>query len=219
MSEAPASSESLPQYRSRLRLPWLLHRRASELIGDGSVQHKTVRFGNLEPTHITLVKRSILPSLVVLTLALCMHLDRQHWSLESLRSGARRLSYRGPDLRPAEPQPRRDGSRLQEGLADAPRMELRGGDPDVPVALVQAHAGLPSKRDSELVSPDARGAAPRRLVERTARQMVRLRARPDPALHHHRRERPRFRARAPHRSNVVAAGLSTGSSITEAPSA
>ena len=83
MSEAPASSESLPQYRSRLRLPWLLHRRASELIGDGSVQHKTVRFGNLEPTYITLVKRSILPSLVVLTLALCMHLDGQHWSLES----------------------------------------------------------------------------------------------------------------------------------------
>ena len=83
MSEAPASSESLPQYRSRLRLPWLLHRRASELIGDGSVQHKTVRFGNLEPTHITLVKRSILPSLVVLTLALCMHLDGRHWSLES----------------------------------------------------------------------------------------------------------------------------------------
>src|SRR5450631_3642796 len=83
MPEAPASSGSLPRYR--LRLPWL-NRRASALICNGSVQNKIVRFGNLEPAHVTLAKQCILPLLVSLTLALCMHagghpLSREFYAL------------------------------------------------------------------------------------------------------------------------------------------
>lgn len=81
MAEAPASSGSLPPYRFRIRLPWL-REEASELICNGSIQNKNVRFGNLEPAHVTLAKRSILPSLAVLTLTLCMRFQGQAFSRE-----------------------------------------------------------------------------------------------------------------------------------------
>jgi putative colanic acid biosysnthesis UDP-glucose lipid carrier transferase len=81
MPEVPASSGSLPHYRLRVRLPWL-SRRASALICNGSVQNKIVRFGSLEPAHVTLAKQCILPSLVVLTLALCMRAGGQSLSRE-----------------------------------------------------------------------------------------------------------------------------------------
>ena len=85
MHKVPASDESLPPHRLRVRLPWL-NRRASALICNGSVQYKIARFRNLEPAHVTLAKQRILPLLSVLTLALCMHagelsLSREFYAL------------------------------------------------------------------------------------------------------------------------------------------
>ncbi len=80
MPEAPASSESLPQERLQ-RLPWL-NRRASAPPGNGSVQNKIVRFGSLEPAHVTLASRSMLPAVAVLTLAGCMFVAGYPWSRE-----------------------------------------------------------------------------------------------------------------------------------------
>ena len=48
----------------------------SSLLCNGSVQNKTVRFGSLEPAHLTLLKHSTLPLVSVLTLAICMLLGR-----------------------------------------------------------------------------------------------------------------------------------------------
>jgi putative colanic acid biosysnthesis UDP-glucose lipid carrier transferase len=50
------------------------------LLGNGSVQTKAVRFGSLEPAHLTLVKRYTLPLASVLTLAGCTLLGRQSLS-------------------------------------------------------------------------------------------------------------------------------------------
>src|SRR5271166_4744446 len=87
MPEAPASTESLQEdgFRFAARVPWL-NRRASALLCNGSVQNKSVRFGSLEPAHVTLAKQCILPSLVVLTLALCIRagghaLSREFYAL------------------------------------------------------------------------------------------------------------------------------------------
>jgi putative colanic acid biosynthesis UDP-glucose lipid carrier transferase len=74
MPESPASTGSLSQ--DRLRMPWP-NRQASALLCDGSVQTKVVRFGSMEPAHVTLAKRSILPSLVVFTLAICVRFGGQ----------------------------------------------------------------------------------------------------------------------------------------------
>jgi putative colanic acid biosysnthesis UDP-glucose lipid carrier transferase len=64
-----------------LRLPWF-KRRTSALLGNGSIQNKAVRFGTLEPGHITLAKRSGLPLLAVLVLALVMQIFGQPWPRE-----------------------------------------------------------------------------------------------------------------------------------------
>jgi putative colanic acid biosynthesis UDP-glucose lipid carrier transferase len=64
-----------------LRLQWF-KRRTSALLGNGSIQNKAVRFGTLEPAHITLVKRSGLPLLAVLVLALLMEISGRPWPRE-----------------------------------------------------------------------------------------------------------------------------------------
>ena len=76
MSDIPTGAERLsrdhlspdpPRFRSAS-----FRRPASSLLCNGSMQNKAVRFGNLDPAHVALVKRSILPAVVVLTLAICM---------------------------------------------------------------------------------------------------------------------------------------------------
>jgi putative colanic acid biosynthesis UDP-glucose lipid carrier transferase len=64
-----------------LRLPWF-KRRTSALLGNGSIQNKAVRFGTLEPAHITLVKRIALPLLAVMVLALVMRISGKPWPRE-----------------------------------------------------------------------------------------------------------------------------------------
>ena len=48
---------------------------------DGSMQHKTVRFGSLEPVLITLAKQVTLPLATILVLAVCMLVGRQPLSI------------------------------------------------------------------------------------------------------------------------------------------
>jgi len=43
----------------------------SELLCNGSLQNKAVRFGSLEPAHVTLAKQNLLPVVVVVMLAIC----------------------------------------------------------------------------------------------------------------------------------------------------
>jgi putative colanic acid biosynthesis UDP-glucose lipid carrier transferase len=81
MAETPAGAESLTGNRLQLREAWSGSRN-SELLGDGAVQNKAVRFGSLEAAHVTLAKQCILPLVVVSTLALCMLLSRQRLSSE-----------------------------------------------------------------------------------------------------------------------------------------
>src|SRR5258706_4607141 len=71
MPETSAGTESLRQDAVRLRAPWS-NRPASELLCNGSMQNKAVRFGSLEPAHVTLARQSLLPLVVVLTLAACV---------------------------------------------------------------------------------------------------------------------------------------------------
>jgi putative colanic acid biosysnthesis UDP-glucose lipid carrier transferase len=72
-------SLSADQLRPPLNQP---DRPTSSLLCNGSVQNKTVRFGSLEPAHLTLLKHSTLPLVSVLTLAVCMLLGRQSLSLQ-----------------------------------------------------------------------------------------------------------------------------------------
>jgi Undecaprenyl-phosphate glucose phosphotransferase len=71
MPDTSAGTESLPRPPDQLRAPWS-NRPASDLLCNGSMQNKAVRFGSLEPAHVTLVKQSLLPLVVVLTLAACV---------------------------------------------------------------------------------------------------------------------------------------------------
>jgi putative colanic acid biosynthesis UDP-glucose lipid carrier transferase len=49
-----------------------LKSRASALLFNGAAQNVSVRFGNVEPANITVVRQTVLPSIVVVVLALCM---------------------------------------------------------------------------------------------------------------------------------------------------
>src|SRR5258708_12713023 len=71
MPETSAGTERMSHDSAQLRAPWST-RPASELLCDGSVQNKAVRFGSLEPAHVTLAKQYILPLVVVLALAVCV---------------------------------------------------------------------------------------------------------------------------------------------------
>ena len=71
MSENPAGAERLSRDDAQYRPPWG-SRAALDLPGGGSVRHKTVRSGSLEPAHVTLAKRTLLPLVAVLMLAVCV---------------------------------------------------------------------------------------------------------------------------------------------------
>jgi len=71
MPESSAGTESLYPDSAQLRAPWS-NRRGSGLLCNDSMQNKAVRFGSLEPVHVTLAKQSTLPLVVVLTLAACV---------------------------------------------------------------------------------------------------------------------------------------------------
>src|SRR5271168_1254135 len=71
MSDAPAGTGCLSEERVPLRSSGT-PRAASELLCNGSLQNKAVRFGSLEPAHVTLAKQSILPLVVVFMLAVCV---------------------------------------------------------------------------------------------------------------------------------------------------
>jgi len=81
MPETSAGTGRLSHDRAQLRAPWF-NRPASELLCNGSVQNKAVRFGSLEPALVTLAKQSILPSVVVLALAVCVLACGQTLSLK-----------------------------------------------------------------------------------------------------------------------------------------
>src|SRR5271168_2429848 len=70
MSDTPAGTGCLPEERVPLRSSGA-PRAASELLCNGSLQNKAVRFGSLEPAHVTLARQSALPLVVVAMLAVC----------------------------------------------------------------------------------------------------------------------------------------------------
>jgi putative colanic acid biosysnthesis UDP-glucose lipid carrier transferase len=71
------------------RLPdWSSARPAAELLCNGSLQNKTVRFGNLEPVHLTLAKQGSLPLVVVIMLAACVLSHGESLSLQFCALGS-----------------------------------------------------------------------------------------------------------------------------------
>src|SRR5258706_5917547 len=80
MPETSTGTERLSHDHAQLRAPWS-NRPASELLCNGSVQNKAVRFGSLEAAHVTLAKQPILPLVVVLALAVCVLACGQSLSL------------------------------------------------------------------------------------------------------------------------------------------
>ncbi len=80
MPETQASIGRLSDERLRVE-PASSNRRA-DLLCNGSVQNKAVRFGSLEPAHVTLAKQSVLPLVVLVTLAICMLIHGQPPSLQ-----------------------------------------------------------------------------------------------------------------------------------------
>jgi putative colanic acid biosysnthesis UDP-glucose lipid carrier transferase len=79
MSEASASSGSLSGNEIPLQPGWA--KLGSSSLSGGSVQHKTVRFGSLEPALLTLVKHNALPLTVVGMLTLCALAGNQPLSM------------------------------------------------------------------------------------------------------------------------------------------
>ena len=71
MSENPAGTERLSHDNAQFRPPWG-SRATLDLPGSGSVRHKAVRSGSLEPAHVTLAKRTLLPLVAVVMLAVCV---------------------------------------------------------------------------------------------------------------------------------------------------
>jgi len=74
-------SESLPPKGVRPPLNQLSER-SSSLLCNSSLQNKAVRFGSIDPAPLTLVKRSALPLVVVVMLAICMLIRGQSLSLQ-----------------------------------------------------------------------------------------------------------------------------------------
>jgi putative colanic acid biosysnthesis UDP-glucose lipid carrier transferase len=71
MPDTPAHIVQLSKDRIPTRASWP-DRAASDLLCNGSLENKVVRFGSLEPARVTLAKQSTLPSVVVLALAVCV---------------------------------------------------------------------------------------------------------------------------------------------------
>lgn len=79
MAEVPATAGSLSP--GEMALPRHPQGERSSPPIDGSMQHKTVRFGSLEPVLITLAKQVTLPLATILVLAVCMLVGRQPLSI------------------------------------------------------------------------------------------------------------------------------------------
>jgi putative colanic acid biosynthesis UDP-glucose lipid carrier transferase len=78
--------------------------RTPSLLCNGSVQNKAVRFGSLEPVHVTLVRQGTLPLVVVLVLAGCtlvrgQSLTMQFWALALIVFLVSAQVFRPLDLR------------------------------------------------------------------------------------------------------------------------
>jgi putative colanic acid biosysnthesis UDP-glucose lipid carrier transferase len=81
MPDTPAGTGSLSEDRLALQPRGFSHA-TSELLCNGSMQNKAVRFGSLEPVHLTLAKQGILPLAVVVTLAVCVLIGGQPLTLQ-----------------------------------------------------------------------------------------------------------------------------------------
>jgi len=98
-------------------LPQWRRRPAAELLCKGSVQDKAVRFGSLEPAHVTLAKQSILPLVVVLMLALCVLIKGQPLSLQFYALGLVAFLITAQVFSPLEFGNRQGGERTRKILS------------------------------------------------------------------------------------------------------
>jgi putative colanic acid biosysnthesis UDP-glucose lipid carrier transferase len=98
-------------------LPQWRRRPAAELLCKGSIQDKAVRFGSLEPAHVTLAKQSILPLVVVLMLALCVLINGQPLSLELYALGLVAFLIAAQVFSPLELGNRQGSERTRKSLS------------------------------------------------------------------------------------------------------
>ena len=217
MPEAPASTGSLQETRFGFvaRVPWF-NRRASALLCNGSVQNKSVRFGTLEPAHLTLAKQSILPALAVFTLAICMRAAHQEFSREFYALGLVAFLICGQVFSPLDLRSHTDTARLYKAASK----KLLEWCCVVAILMFLSVSfkltpSFPRSVIVSLVHRDAVCDVARRLLEHAACQVARIRTRDGATLYHHRCQRRRARARAAHRSELRPAASSADFSITE----
>jgi putative colanic acid biosynthesis UDP-glucose lipid carrier transferase len=86
MADTPGGTGCLSQERAPPR-PSGSDPAASDLLCNGSLQNKAVRFGSLEPAHVTFAKQGILPLVVVFMLAVCAFACARPLSVEFLALG------------------------------------------------------------------------------------------------------------------------------------
>jgi putative colanic acid biosynthesis UDP-glucose lipid carrier transferase len=113
MSDIPAGAERLSPDHVRFRPPWS-GRAASDLLCNGAVQNKAVRFGSLEPGHVTLAKRAIRPFVVVFMLAVCELACGQHPSSQSYALGLAAFLIAAQVLRPLDLRSQRGAERTYQ---------------------------------------------------------------------------------------------------------
>jgi putative colanic acid biosysnthesis UDP-glucose lipid carrier transferase len=114
MPDTPTGSGGLSEDPLPFLAQW--RRPVAELLGKGSVQDKAVRFGSLEPAHVTLAKQSILPLVVVLMLALCVLIKGQPLSLELYALGLVAFLITAQVFSPLEPGNRQGSERTRKIL-------------------------------------------------------------------------------------------------------
>jgi putative colanic acid biosynthesis UDP-glucose lipid carrier transferase len=81
MLGTPASTENPRDHRLQFAPQWF-GSGTPGMLSNEAIQKKTVRFGSLDPAHVTVAKQSIFPIVAVLSLALCILLSGQYLSLE-----------------------------------------------------------------------------------------------------------------------------------------
>jgi putative colanic acid biosynthesis UDP-glucose lipid carrier transferase len=88
----------------------------TSLLSNDSNQHKTVRFGSLEAPHVTVTKQSLLPGVVVLTLATSMLLFRQPFASEFYALGLVAFLIAAQIFSPLELRRVEGAARLRQAL-------------------------------------------------------------------------------------------------------
>jgi putative colanic acid biosysnthesis UDP-glucose lipid carrier transferase len=116
MPDIPAGTGRLTEDPVTLHPAWS-KRATSELLCNGSLQNKAVRFGSLEPAHVTLTKQGALPLVVVLMLAVCVLTRGQPLTLQFCALSLVAFLISAQVFSPLDLGSRRNGARARSAVS------------------------------------------------------------------------------------------------------